>query len=331
VVQQAAVAVVEPVAEGWLRPVERPGLMCGDRWGSTAHRIMRRTPHERLAPYVRSMILLDRSEQPGDEIYVLPDDQATLLFNIDIGRRLDPGGAFASAEGSLQLLGPPTRAYSQSFSPPLTIVVTFRPAGASLIWPAQMNELRDRGADLAQLLGTEATRLAAELTVAASDEARLARLERFLLERLETSSSRTLRATRLVHEAVGELQRRCNVAPISEAFATGLGVDGEEEDSPSGLERSRRQMRRLFQSIVGLNPHTVLRIERFHQALKLASASKPPPWADIAARCGYYDQAHMITDFKDFAGAPPCQALRLLGSSLPHRRGCWFLEDPLPA
>jgi AraC-like DNA-binding protein len=51
-------------------------------------------------------------------------------------------------------------------------------------------------------------------------------------------------------------------------------------------------------------PKLFARLLRFEHALELADGGGVG-WAEIAQRCGYYDQAHMIGDFQQFAGHSP--------------------------
>jgi AraC-like DNA-binding protein len=67
---------------------------------------------------------------------------------------------------------------------------------------------------------------------------------------------------------------------------------------------SPRQLRRRCLDETGLTPKRLARILRFRRALRLAR-SPDRDWADIAICCGYFDQAHLIRDFREFTGGPP--------------------------
>ena len=67
---------------------------------------------------------------------------------------------------------------------------------------------------------------------------------------------------------------------------------------------SRRYLIGLFNDHVGLPPKLIARILRFEHALEFADGGEIG-WAEIAQRCGYYDQAHMIRDFRAFTGQSP--------------------------
>jgi AraC-like DNA-binding protein len=45
--------------------------------------------------------------------------------------------------------------------------------------------------------------------------------------------------------------------------------------------------------------------------LALLNGTDRVPWAELAAHCGYYDQAHLSNDFRRFAGVSPAAYLRL--------------------
>jgi AraC-like DNA-binding protein len=93
---------------------------------------------------------------------------------------------------------------------------------------------------------------------------------------------------------------------------------------------SRRHFATVFQREIGLAPKMAARVLRFQRAYadggigsgggggsgdvggSNGGGSADGGWADggwaaVAARCGYYDQAHLIRDFREFAGATPTE------------------------
>ena len=78
---------------------------------------------------------------------------------------------------------------------------------------------------------------------------------------------------------------------------------------------SRKHFISKFREHVGLTPKTAGRVLRFNRALRLLDRGAEASWASIAMMCGYYDQAHLIRDFNEFAGAPP---LEFMSRLLPH-------------
>jgi transcriptional regulator GlxA family with amidase domain len=76
-------------------------------------------------------------------------------------------------------------------------------------------------------------------------------------------------------------------------------------------ELSEGQLERRFRSAVGIGPKTLARLVRFQEVYRRLGDKAPAGWAEIALDCGYFDQAHLLRDFRELAGSPPG---RLLGS-----------------
>lgn len=90
--------------------------------------------------------------------------------------------------------------------------------------------------------------------------------------------------------AISWLQARHGCVPVDKlAFAAGL---------------SPRQFRRVCLELTGLTPKFLARVLRFRRALAATHAGRVD-CASIAADCGYYDQPHLIRDFREFAGRTP--------------------------
>jgi AraC-like DNA-binding protein len=68
---------------------------------------------------------------------------------------------------------------------------------------------------------------------------------------------------------------------------------------------SQRRFIQVFSEEIGLTPKLFCRIQRFQQALRMIAHGESSNWVEIALNCGYYDQAHLIRDFQEFAGMSP--------------------------
>jgi AraC-like DNA-binding protein len=67
---------------------------------------------------------------------------------------------------------------------------------------------------------------------------------------------------------------------------------------------SRQHLARQFFHHVGVSPKTFARVMRFRR-LTGSLNERDVDWADVAALHGFYDQAHLIADFRELAGTTP--------------------------
>jgi len=105
-----------------------------------------------------------------------------------------------------------------------------------------------------------------------------------------------------------ELLRRLDPerdARVDAAIARIIDSDGAERIEPLARELgiSRQHLARQFLHHVGVSPKTFARVMRFRRLVSRAHADAD--WADVAARHGYYDQSHLIAEFRALAGTTP--------------------------
>jgi AraC-like DNA-binding protein len=92
---------------------------------------------------------------------------------------------------------------------------------------------------------------------------------------------------------------RATVAALEMTFPAPLGHIARE------LGVSTRTVERRVIDATGLPPSTLRRVLRFRRAFPQLDQAPAGRWAQVASRAGYYDQAHLIRDFRQFTGAPP--------------------------
>jgi AraC-like DNA-binding protein len=164
--------------------------------------------------------------------------------------------------------------------------VRFQPGMAEACLQCDIPALNDRLVPFEEILGKAARALVADLGRCDSIE-----------DRVQKLGPRLVRWPRVteVQQAIGELVRQRGRLSVADfAGAAGLGD---------------RQLRRACYRHSGLGPKQLARILRFrHASSQLREGVQD--LAGLAIDCGYYDQAHMIRDFRSLAGATPLGLLR---------------------
>jgi AraC-like DNA-binding protein len=160
----------------------------------------------------------------------------------------------------------------------------FRPGMARVFLGIAAAELTDSTIEAENLLGVQAKEAEARLAAARSAEDCM---------RILTAIIGMPKA----HEPNG-VQRA-----IEAVTAQHGAVDLDRIASQAKL--SPRQFRRRCLEESGLSPKQLCRILRFRRALQLAQRDAKPEWAGIAADTGYFDQSHLIRDFREFGGSTP--------------------------
>lgn len=109
-------------------------------------------------------------------------------------------------------------------------------------------------------------------------------------------STRSGRAGRLAHDTLERLRRRDSPPASLVSLAREFGM-------------SPRHLRRVVADSCGLGIKWFQRVRRLHRAVSAASGVRQPYWCSLAADAGYYDQAHMIREFRRLSGLTPAQLL----------------------
>ena len=96
-------------------------------------------------------------------------------------------------------------------------------------------------------------------------------------------------------------------AAVNLAVATIFASRGQAapEALASDARLSLRQLERRMKAATGLGLKRLASLVRFRALFDELEAEVASPWLHAALAAGYFDQAHMIRDFRRYAGQPP--------------------------
>lgn len=269
-----------------------PLRVCGIL-GQVSDPTVRYAPRGRLARFVREVRLVTRDGVDRGAYVRLPDGEVELIVRL-MGTRADA-----------HVIGTRLHALHKGASevPPQAIAVRFAAGAAYPFFGVPVSELTDRVVSLDTLWREDGARLRERILEAAAPTAKLGVLEDVLLARLRRDDVFEPASAPLVRRAV-DLVTNASEPPRIPALAHTLGV-------------SERQLRRAFDDVVGMGPKAFARVIRFQRAIAAARRAGTPDWGAIATAAGYYDQAHLIAEFRSLTGATPTV---LLGRTSDTRR-----------
>jgi AraC-like DNA-binding protein len=167
------------------------------------------------------------------------------------------------------------------------IQIDFTPAGACRFFGLPMSELASRMVTLDDLGDREIAGLRHKLWDEQDWDARLDLAEAFVLERLHRAAPADP-AVQWAFEQIVAARGNLSIARLADR-----------------LEWSRKHLASRFQAKLGLPPKAIARMIRFHNAVDTARTEAAADWAEIAAACGYADQAHLTREFVEFSGTTP--------------------------
>jgi AraC-like DNA-binding protein len=245
-----------------------------------------RDADRRLSGLVRNYTgYLERSAEPLCRREV-PSGDVTLILSPESKLRL-PDGRHTSFVAALH--DSHTLVEHDGFQEGIEVRLT--PLGARALFGLPMHELTNRVVDLDDLLGGRGEELVGRLWDVDSWQQRFAVLDDAIAGRMEQAP----RPQSELAWAWARLRSSAGRTSVS-ALADELGW-------------SHRRLIARFREGIGLAPKTLGRVLRFERVAHLLEQVEEPRLAEVALDCGYYDQAHLNRDFRQFAGTTPGEYL----------------------
>jgi AraC-like DNA-binding protein len=175
------------------------------------------------------------------------------------------------------------------------LIVAFKKGRAFPFYKFPMSELTDTVAGAGLVFGRDVLDLREQLLAAKSVEQKFRLVETFLLRQAGDAIQDDL-STRCIDFALSSMVNTPNLRCL-QRLSEQIGY-------------SQKHFINLFRDQVGISPKQYLKIIRFQKAICTIEKNAAIHWSQVALECGYYDQAHLINDFKLFSGFTPNEYLK---------------------
>ena len=251
-------------------------------------RITEFPPSDPLRPFVRAIRVVETNDVSHSAPFPEPGLVLGIRFSGAAGL-VDDGDSTVLPNASLTGVRTTVRRIHTSDHGGVVVAV-FTPIGAAQFFDEPLHELFGEIVDLSNLSdGRRVAELQGRVTTAATNAQRVSLVDNYLRSRL-----RDRRPDPIVLGAIDALRRTRGTARIK-PIAKQLAI------SQDALEKR-------FRRVVGASPKQLASILRFRH---IVAAYEPGILlTTLAHEAGYFDQSHLIRDFRAVTGEAPQQFLR---------------------
>ena len=249
-------------------------------------------PSAILSPYIKQYWGIEDCQKPGDENIqrIIPNGMMSMTFYLSDCPQ--PLNHHQSAIENATISGHCKGFYDLKITGNLKLFsVSFKPLGAWMFFDLPMNELFDCIIPVRYLLKENIDNLENELFEAVEFQDKVRLVEAFLIALLKKKTNH-YEEKRMI-ESIGLINQKRGI----------VGVD----TLASCACLSRKQFERTFQECIGTTPKQFMRVVRFQNTLHFRSKNSLLRLTDMAYECGFFDQSHMINEFRNLSGLTPTQ------------------------
>ena len=251
--------------------------------------IIQPSPH--LAPYIRMYWSMECSLEPGHKHFqrIVPNGLTEITFyqnNIP-----ESSGKEGYLKSQTQISGQKICHFDLIVSGKTKLFsILFNPQGISSFFKIPASELYNQTIPLRFLLGAQLDKIEDDLFEAKSILEQVSIVETLLLNLLKKKENYKLpRIAKSVNQ-INSIPENTQIPELANKACL-----------------SRKQFERSFTELIGISPKQFMRVVRFQRALYLQQINSQIKLTELAIDAGYYDQSHMISEFKQLSGYTPKQ------------------------
>ena len=169
------------------------------------------------------------------------------------------------------------------------IVVVFQPFGARAFFNIPMSEFFNKCISIDDIGNNSLKELASQIEYIPDSLSSIKLIEEYFIQQLSSFDNYN-------HKRMTAAIQSINISPQ---------IDITSLSGAACL--SYKQFTRIFTEYIGARPKEFTRIIRFQRALYILQNNPKISLTQLAFECGYYDQPHLIKEFKTFSGCTPTE------------------------